>query len=300
MIQRRTMLVLAGLTCGVSATLAGQSDTYAPVILQLSPSARSAVLGDNPGVRDIDAFFANPALAGQVPGTMASFGRFDAATLLTLASSQSLGTYNVAVGASYLAAHSDVVRVPFWSHSMIRGGPVPVASVLGTVAFSTTFRGNRVGAAARFVDERIGSDQDAVPSLDVGLARDAGRITTGVAVQNIGRGLQHGGTPTQLPLRVAVGASTYGYALGPFDAGGAAGVAVLPNGNIYPSFALEMGYVPLDGYLFQARVGMRRPELQARQSLSLGVTASLDRFTVDYSFEDWAGGGAHRLALRLR
>jgi hypothetical protein len=282
------------------ALAAAQADQYAPVVLHLAPTPRAAVMGSTVGLRDIEAFLGNPALAGVVAGTVASLARYDAATLLTLASSSSLGSFNVAIGAQYLDAHADAVRLPIWSYSLTQGGPIPVASAVGALALSTTFRGNRVGAALKYVDERHGSGQDGVPALDLGLSRDVGRFTTGVSVQNIGAGIRYGGWRPQLPLRISLGAATYGFVAGPFDLGGSASASVLPNGDVRPAAGLEIGFVPLDGYLFQARIGLRSPELRAQQPLSFGGTAALDRFALDYAYEDWAGGGAHRLALRVR
>jgi hypothetical protein len=74
----------------------------------------------------------------------------------------------------------------------------------------------------------------------------------------------------------------------------------LPDGTVRPALGVEAGYVPMDGYLFQARIGVRRPELRAQNPLSFGGSAGLDRFMLDYAYEDWNGGGAHRLALRVR
>ncbi|HEX9563715.1 MAG TPA: hypothetical protein VF981_07080 [Gemmatimonadaceae bacterium] len=295
--MRRAMLIaaLAVPVAGVSA-----QERYSPVVLHLSPTPRAAVLGSNPGVRDVEALFSNPALAGLVAGTVAGITRYDAASLITLASAASLGSFNVSIGAQYLAAHADAVRLPLWSYSLMFGGPIPVSSVVGSFALSSTVRGMRVGAALKVLDERQGSGEDHVPSLDLGLSRDIGRITTGLSIQNIGAGIRYGGWRPQLPLRISAGAATYGFVAGPFDLGGSAAIAILPDGDVRPSAGFEVGYVPLDGYLFQARVGLRRPELQAQQPFSFGGSASLDRFTLDYAYEDWEGGSAHRLALRVR
>jgi len=298
--MKRLILLAAMLAAVVPLTVPAQTESYAPIVLQLAPSPRAAVLGTTAGVRDIDAVFGNPALAGSVTGTLAAFAQYDAARMLTLASSSALGSFNVSIGAQYLDAATDAVRLPLWSHSVIFGGPIPVSSAVGILGMSTTWRGMRVGAAGKLVQEQVGNGQDAKPSLDLGVSRDVGRYTTGVAVQNIGAGIRHGGWHPQLPLRVSAGASTYGMPVGPFDLGGNAGLAVLPTGDLLPSAAVEVGYVPLDGYLFQARIGVRRPELPAQQQLSFGGTFSLDRFTLDYAYEDWDGGGVHRLALRVR
>jgi hypothetical protein len=97
-----------------------------------------------------------------------------------------------------------------------------------------------------------------------------------------------------------MGAAMYGYVAGPLDLGGSASLAVLPDGTVRPAVGVEAGYVPMDGYLIQARMGARRPELRAQNPLSFGGSAGLDRFTLDYAYEDWKGGGTHRLALRVR
>lgn len=284
----------------VSSGAEAQADKYSPVILHLPATPRASVLGNGAGVRDIDAIFSNPALAGLNAGTIAGFARYDAATMVTLVSSSSLGAFNVSIGAQYLDAHADVVRLPFWSYSLGLGGPAAVASAVGSFAMSTTFRGMRVGAALKYVDERAGGLSDGTPSLDLGISRDIRRFTTGLTVQNIGRGIHFAGIGSQLPLRVSAGAAMYGYVFGPLDLGASMNLSVLPDGELRPAAAIEAGYVPLDGYLFQVRAGVRRPELRAQGNVSFGGTASLDRFALDYSWEDWNGGGVHRLALRVR
>jgi hypothetical protein len=180
------------------------------------------------------------------------------------------------------------------------GGYQNAASAVGAFALATTIRGNRVGAAVKYVDQRTGSYHDGAPSLDLGLARDISRYTVGVSIQNIGDGIHFAYGSAALPLRIAAGVSSYNWAVGPFDVNGSAGASVLPEGDILPAFGLELGYAPLEGYAFAFRAGIRRPELRAQQPLSLGGSASLDRFALEYAYEDWVNGGTHRLALRVR
>ena len=239
-------------------------------------------------------------MVGVAVGTVVGFGRFDAATHLTLASSSSLGPFSVGIGAQYLDYHSQTIGLPFWSYALQSGGFVQASSAVGAFALATTIRGNRVGAAVKYVDQRFGPLQDGAPSLDLGLARDVSRYTVGLTVQNIGAGIHLLGSTAQLPLRVAAGVTAYGFTAGPFDLNGSAGVSVLPDGIALPALGLELGYVPLEGYNFAFRAGIRRPELRAQQPLSFGGSAGLDRFAVEYAYEDWVNGGTHRLALRVR
>jgi hypothetical protein len=277
-----------------------QADRYAPTVLQLAPTPRAATFASTTAARDIEAIFGNPALVGVASGTVVGLGRFDAATHLTLASSSSLGRFTVGIGAQYLDHESRTLAQPYRSRALQEGGIIPASSMVGALALATTFRGNRVGAAMKYVGQRIGPLQDYSPSLDLGLSRDVARYTVGVVVQNIGAGIDLGATTLQLPLRVAAGVSTYGYILGPFDLNASAGASVIPDGTVLPAMGLELAYVPLEGYNFAVRAGIRRPELRAQQPLALGGSAALDRFALEYAWEDWAGGVTHRLALRVR
>jgi hypothetical protein len=119
---------------------------------------------------------------------------------------------------------------------------------VGALALSTTFRGNRVGAAVKYVDQRTGSLHDGAPSLDLGLARDVSRYTVGVAVQNIGDGIhfKYGAAGSAaLPLRVTAGVTSYGWGVGPLDVNGSAELRAARR-NRASAFGLEFGYVPLE------------------------------------------------------
>lgn len=294
-------LIAAGLL--VAGPAQGQADRYAPTVLQIAPTPRAATLASTTAARDIEAIFGNPAMIGTAIGTIASVGRFDAATHLTIASAASLGPFSVGIGAQYLDHESQGQFARYWSYALQVGGFQPAVSAVGAMAFSMTFRGNRIGAAVKYVDQRIGSLHDGAPSLDLGLARDVSRYTVGLAVQNIGDGIDYRFTSpssASLPLRVTAGVTSYGWTVGPFDVNGSAGASVLPDGIVLPAFGLELGYVPMEGYSFALRAGMRRPELRAQRPLSIGGSAALDRFALEYAFEDWVNGATHRVALRVR
>ena len=195
---------------------------------------------------------------------------------------------------------SESIAARYWSYALQVGGYQNASSAVGAFALSTTFRGNRVGAAVKYVDQRNGVLHDGAPSLDLGISRDVSRYTLGIAVQNIGDGIHFSYGSAQLPLRVSAGVSSYGWIVGPFDVSGAAGASVLPDGTVLPALGLEFGYVPMEGYAFAFRAGIRRPELRAQQPLSVGGSAALDRFALEYAYEDWVNGATHRLALRVR
>jgi hypothetical protein len=300
--RERTEYLLLGAACVlfVPALSQAQADRYAPTVLQIAATPRAATMGTVTAARDIEAIFGNPAMIGVAAGTVAAMGRFDAATHFTLASSSSLGPFSVGIGVQYLDNMSQSLGPQYWSYALQVGGYQNASSAVGAFALSTTIRGNRVGAAVKYVDQRNGGFHDGAPSLDVGLARDVSRYTIGVTVQNIGDGIHFDYGSASLPLRVAAGVTTYGWTVGPLDVNGSAGASVLPDGIVLPAFGLEFGYAPLEGYAFAFRAGIRRPELRAQQPVSLGGSAALDRFALEYAYEDWVNGGTHRLALRVR
>jgi hypothetical protein len=293
---------LLGVVYGVLSPVAaqGQADRYAPTVLQLPATPRAATQGAVAGSRDVESIFGNPAMVGYATGTVVGFGRYDAATHLSLANASSLGTFNVGIGAQYLYAFSQNDQVPLWSYSLHVGGHLPVSSAVGALALATTIRGMRAGATFKYVEQRHGSLRDGVPALDLGLAKDISRYNVGLTVQNIGAGIHFPTSSAQLPLRVSAGIAGYGFILGPFDVNGTAGASVLPDGLVLPAVGMELGYVPLEGYNFVVRAGIRRPELRAQRPVTVGASASLDRFALEYALEDWVGGATHRLALRVR
>lgn len=294
-------LFLGAICFAVAATSAGaQPDAYAATILQLAPTPRAATFGNTVVARDIEAIFGNPAMVGVAVGTIAAMGRFDAATQVTLASSTSLGPFNVGIGAQYLNNLSQSIAARYWSYALQVGGYQNASSGVAALALSTTFRGFRVGTALKYIDQRNGTLQDEAPSLDLGIARDVSRYTFGLAVQNIGDGIHFSYGSASLPLRVAAGVSSYGWTVGPFDVNGSAGASLLPDGTVLPALGLELGYVPMEGYNIAFRAGIRRPELRAQQPLSVGGGFALDRFALEYALEDWVNGATHRLALRVR
>ena len=301
MIPATCRLTITAALLVLASSAGAQADRYAPTVLQIAPTPRAATLANTTAARDIEAIFGNPAMVGTAVGTVVGSARFDAATMLTFASASSLGPFNVGIGVQYLDFESQTLwQQPYWSYALQVGGGEKSTSAVGSFALSTTFRGTRYGAAAKYVSQRIGLQQDAGPSLDLGFARDVSRYTVGVTVQNIGSGMVSSGFIHQLPLRVSGGVTSYGWTVGPFDVNGSGGVSILPDGIVLPAFGLELGYAPLEGYNFALRAGIRRPELRAQQPLSVGGSASLDRFAIEYAYEDWVNGGTHRLALRVR
>ena len=278
-----------------------QVERHAPLVLQLPATARSAGLGGAAvAVRDVDAIFANPALAGVLSGTAMSLARFsEFAAMGAAAASSALGPFNVGIGVQFVDFEIAAQTIPVGSRVLTGSGVGAGASLSGAFAINATYRGLRWGAAVKYVEDRVATFRKGAPALDLGVAMP-GQTTWGLAVQNIGPAMELGAARAELPLRISAGASRFGVPIGPFDAGLALSVSLLRGGFTAPSAGMEWAYTPLDGYNVAVRAGVRRPELREQQPFSGGASFTLDRFTLDYGIEDLARGAAHRLALRVR
>lgn len=284
------------------ASLGAQRDRYAPIVLQVPAGVRAAGLGGAvTTLREVEAVFWNPALVGQATGTATGIGQFNGeARVGSLAASLTAGSFNTAIGVQLLDHDVTAARLPVSSTLLTHPAAGAGESFMGAFAVATSFRGYRVGAAVKYVEERLSDVRDGAPSFDLGAARNIGSIAWGLAVQNIGPDLSFPTSGARQPLRATLGAGSGTRPVGPLDMSLSAGVSVLRDGFVSPAFAMEWGYVPLDGYDFVLRAGVRRPELSEQRPLSLGASFTLDRFSVDYAYESFHTGAGHRIGIRVR
>jgi hypothetical protein len=281
---------------------AAQDSVYAPLAAQLGVSVRALGMGGGwIAVREADALFVNPAFAGLSTQMAVGGGRYrDVASLVHAASSINMGGPGLAFGVTALDYGAAPGGVTPWSSLGARGAQDALSTV-ATGAGSMTWHGLRFGAAAKLVHQRAANLSGSAASFDAGVGKDAGRWQAGLAVQNLGAKLEVDGAPMNQPLRAALGASAFGYSVGPFDAGLMGGVSVRRDGFVAAGGGAELAFVPLDGYTVAVRAGVRRPEAPSLNPVTLGLTFGLDRFSLDYAFEDIKGAGvAHHLALRVR
>jgi hypothetical protein len=283
----------------------GQEERYAPLVLQVPSGVRAAGLaGAFVAVRDIESIFYNPAQVGVLTGSAVGMGRFaSAATLGTLAASTSLGAVSVGIGAQFLDFGPLAPDVPVPSRALSARGGVAGASTAGTIAISTTFKGYRWGLGLKYVEERLGNVRDGSPAADLGVVKDGwtGLISTvALSVQNLGGDIELASSTARLPLRASLGATGLSRPVGPLDVSATLVVSALENGFVGAALGTEWTYSPLEGYVFVARAGVRRPELREQRPVALGATFTADRFSFDYAWEPLRDGTGYRLAIRVR
>lgn len=277
----------------------------AQTVLSLPASTRALGVGDAfVAGRGSDMVFYNPAMLALQPGLSASLQRYgSASTLGAVSSTFSTGPLAAGVGAQLLDYGAETSG-GFRTLNLGARGGVSAASLAASVAAATQFRGVRFGAAAKYVEERVGLSRDGGAAFDLGAARDMfGRATIGLALQNLGAPLHIDDVELSLPLQATLGAIAFSPPLLTFfDLVATAGVTYRRDGQWIPAGGVELTYVPLDGWAFTGRIGARRiaDDLGAKP-LTLGAGVGFDRIGLDYAWHALDGeASSHRVGLRLR
>ncbi len=298
-------LMTAALLAIPSASLA-QAGGYGPIVLQLPASARAVGFGNAyVAVREAEALFYNPANVGGRNLIAVSAERYgDAAVDGAFATSYAFGPAGLGIGAKLLDYRVDLPRYPALAPNgarLLESGPFPASSFTAAVGFSMAFKGIRWGSAVKVAQDRVETARDGVLLVDVGAAREIGPVSLGASIQNLGSGPRLRVTSAALPTRGTVGFSAVSLPVGPLDFAASGALSVRRGGRITPAGGGELSYVPIDGIVFAARVGARRPEVSAELPVTMGASFSFDRLTLDYGFEPYHGpGDGHRVGLRVR
>lgn len=334
---------LALVTGGGIATLparvlAQAGGPYAPLVLSLPAGTKPLAFG-NVGIasRDDDVLFYNPAQLVVARGMSGSFERYSANSLGgTLSSVTRFSNNAFAIGARFadyrglpISVISDfgpgvpITEFPLDRRTSLGSGPVEGLTSEATVGYATTFKGVRLGVAAKYSADEIPAVRIQTGALDVGVAKDVARFyTVALAVQNIGestslRCVMHDegghapcevavepgqpgfGVPVYLPLRTTLGGS-FSHELGEFDFASTAAVSLLRSNFVIPAGGAELGYSWLDGYSVALRAGARRP-LPGEGTFTAGAGVNVDHLSIDYALETLSGSRvAHRIGLRIR
>lgn len=250
-----------------------------------------------------EGVFYNPALAGTVNALAGSAHFFGSdSTLTTLVGGLSTGLISVAVGMQILRADMGFDPLADPAPGGVLARDHSLTSVT-TLAGSMRFKGIRWGASAKYIAlvERAG-EADGL-AFDLGAQRPIGPFSVGLAVQNLGEGIDVRNDELQMPTRVTLAAEGTGLPKGAFiDLGALAALSVDQDGEVLPAAGGQILYSPLDGWTFSLRAGVRRPAPTSNERpLTGGLALTLDRLTIDYAVEGVKNGDAvHRIGVRLR
>lgn len=314
--SRSSLTTLAGLAV-VAVALTGPADASAqaagilPRAAHLPGSTRAMGLGDAYAMTSghSDAVFYHPALLTGASGFGIEMQRWTQnGTAAALSGAVQWMGGGVGVGLrtlQYGALGQGAAAVPLGQDHLFQFGTEPVSERIVTLAYAReVFFDIDLGVAVDFVDERLPTDsinRHGVTLFDISAAHELGPVTLGVTVHDIGtKPILDTGTG---PSRVELGVGGYGKEVGPLDVGFAAKVGVDDDEVTYGG-GIEVGYWPIQGRTFVARVGFQDvPDGSDASPFTTGFAFWGDDITIEWAFRPFDGvdeGGTHRFGLRWR
>jgi hypothetical protein len=202
----------------------------------------------------------------------------------------------------YGANGSDEAAAPPGQDHLFDSGSTPVSERSATLGYAHGIPFDiDFGVSVNFIDERVGTSRQSVLLFDVSAAREIGPVMVGVTVHDLGEKpiLDTGAKPS----RVVIGAGNYGQQLGFLDLGYTATVGFDDDEVTYGG-GLEIGYWPIQGRTFIARVGFQDvPDGSDASPVTTGLAFWGDNITVEWAFRPFSGvdeGGTHRFGVRWR
>jgi hypothetical protein len=305
----KKLVVRVFLAAMAAPTVRAQSVGNTPIILELPASTRALALGNAFVLsdRDPDAIFYNPAVLDRAQGMGIGVQRYGSgATLGTISVAREWAAGRLGVGVQvlgYRPSTLDAGAVAADEEALLSSGAFGASEFVALIGYGRSFKGTRLGIAAKFVEQRLAGTRDATIAADVGIAREIKSVMVGLAIQNLGPDLETGGGMADLPLpyRVTLGASLRSRPLGPFDVVSSASVSRRRDGEIIPAGGVELAWWPVVGRTFVARVGVRRVPDEGTQPVTFGGAFIGDDITVEYTYQGFdAPGTAHRFGFRWR
>ena len=252
-----------------------------------------------------DALFYHPALLTNASGFGLEVQRWGAEGSASAASAAmqwegggiGIGLLTLQYGGPGLGA----LAAPTGQDHLFQPGPSPVSERVAVLGYATELFGIDFGIAGKLVDERVEVMRQSAVMVDVGAATDVGPVRVGLTIRDLGEDPIV--DPTESTPRVVLGAGSYGRQLGIFDVGLAA-AAHWSEDRTTLSGGLEVGYWPIRGRTFVARLGLQDPpDGSGMNAFSMGFAFWGDDVTVEWAFRPHDGGasnGTHRFGLRWR
>ena len=306
--MRLSLLFTVAFGIVFTASVDAQNTGTLPRVLQLPASTHAMALGDaymmNAG--HADAIFYHPALLVGASGFGLDVQRWGANSSSTTVSAarQWLGG-GIGVGLQtlqYGAQAEGLLAAPAGHDHLFTLGASPVSERVATVAYARELGGLDIGIATKLVEERVGTTRDAALLVDFGVAADLGPVRAGLTYRNGGRDLSPGGLDMARPDGLTFGVGAYGEQVGILDVGFTGAVTYVGD-QVVPSGGVEIGYWPIRGRTFVARIGARRVHAGDASPVSLGFAFWGDNVTLEWAFQpvDVEGAsGTHRFGVRWR
>lgn len=286
----------------------GQSEGRLPRVLEVPSSTRAMALGDAYMMDSghADAIFYHPALLVDASGFGLDIENWSTeATSATVSAAMAWLGGGIGIGLQtlqYDVGADAVARLPPGQDGLFAGGTGHASERVASVGYGRRVFGLRIGVVGKLVEQRVAAARDATGAVDVGAATELGPVTVGLTAANLGPDMAFSGETTPLPTRVTLGAGAYGRPLGPLDLGVAAALTRRDDGALLAGAGVELGYWPIVGRTFVARVGLQRVPEGEGSPLTVGFAFWGDDLVLEWAYRDFGGlgEGTHRFGLRFR
>lgn len=297
-------LLVAALLPPTSVT--AQAPGRLPQVLELPASTRAMALGDAymMNARHADALFYHPALLTGASGFGLDVQRWGSEGSATAASA-AMQWFGGAVGIGLLTLQHGApgergAAAPGGQDHLFSAGDVPVSERVAVVGYARELFGIDVGVAGKLVEERVGPDQDAEAMVDLSLSTDVGPLTVGLTARDWGRE-PIVETGSAQPTRLVLGAGAYGEQVGIFDVGITGAVSYSEDQTVL-SGGVEVGYWPINGRTFVARLGVSQVPEGEGSPFSFGFAFWGDDLTLEWGYRAYGDidAGTHRFGVRWR
>ena len=283
-----------------------------PKVLTLPASTRAMALGNAYVLteRHADVLFYQPALLSRASGFGMDVQRWSAeASSTTASAAMAWFGGGVGIGLQTLQYSTASLAVPAGQDDLFAAGTVPVSERVATLGYARILKGFELGMAGKLVDQRVGTSINTLTLLDVGLAHGLGPIMVGLTAKDFGPQAFDSDEDDDAeddvdarPARFVLAAGAYGQEVGIFDLGVAAQVSYSSD-ETQVGGGLEIGYWPITGRTFVARVGAQTvPEGSEASPVTFGFSYWGDDLVLEWAYQDFGevGEGTHRFGIRWR
>ena len=302
---RTTTHAAALLALLVPAAARSQVEGALPKVFTLPASTRAMALGNayQPTARHSDGLFYNPALLVGSTGFGLDVQQWSGTSSASSVSSVVAWFGGVAgVGLQVLHFGVPSPSVPDGQDHLFSTGAVSVSERVATLGYAHELFGFDLGVAGKLAEVRVGGARSRVVLADVGVARGVGPIVLGLAGRDLGdrpfapEEDDPDGGDADLP-RVVLEAGAYGQPVGVFDVGFSAALS-RSEARTTLGGGLEVGYWPVTGRTFLARVGMQSvPDGSDASPFTFGLAFWGDDLRLEWAYQAIGSSGTHRLGV---
>ncbi|MEO5567294.1 MAG: hypothetical protein ABIR92_02305, partial [Gemmatimonadaceae bacterium] len=210
-----------------------------------------------------------------------------------------LGPAGIGFGVNYLEYQTPGLTYPITRDDILDPSLSHGTSVLGSVGFAQVYKGFRFGASAKYASDVVALDRFSSGYGDVGIGKDFGRYSTGLAVQHLGPPITRSSVEIKPPTTATLGIAT-SRAVGPLDVLATAAV-IASDAQVAGGFGAEVGWSWINGYSIAARGGLHRPREVGIAGYTAGFGFTADRLSIDVAAELLSRDRvSYRAGIRIR